>query len=298
MDLLERTEMMVLDALEWKIRTITPLQFIEFFLVRGVIFSSDSSSTRAIDKKALRSVRKYAEFFADLALQDYSFNRFDSHTVACACIAAARRSLGIQSYWNNQLTELTTSTWEKITSCFNELIRTYQAAFPDPIEKRSKRQHEPYDPESIDLSSVSKSDSGDKKMSIENDGYNFSGNHQMSIEYESTVDNSLYLQETPYKLQNESFSYGNTSYQLGSCKKEMIAELPTQIKTKRKSKDFQNSLEYGNQYLNISYDTDVRVSKSTIKREYSKGGDQMNIEDPDKSWVEYENYNIRRTIGF
>mgnify|MGYP003879797029 FL=1 len=304
MELLEKTELMILEVLDWKLRSVTPPQFLELFLAKGVVFSTDSSLIRAIDGKLLRYIRKYAEFFADLALQEYSFNRFDSHTVACACIAASRKFVGLRPSWNDQLTELTTATWEQISTCFSEILQVYQNTFPESAEK-NKKQLDAAHPEIASLSSESKSDLSDKKMNIEYEALLQQSHGQMNIESESTVDNSVYLAETPYKLPtNDSHSYGNMVSQMSSCKQEMPAEVMAQnelAQSKKQLKNLQISKEYPTQRINIP-DTN-RMTKSAGKFEYSKASNLMAIEGQASNSFSIEsldnrNCNIRRNLLF
>ena len=85
------------------------------------MFSSDKSLLRAIDGKLLRFLRKYSEFFVDLALQEYIFNKYSSHILACAAIAGARKAIGITPIWNEELIEFTGIEFCIIKPCFDQL---------------------------------------------------------------------------------------------------------------------------------------------------------------------------------
>jgi hypothetical protein len=122
-DLFKKSELLILELLDWNLKSITPYQFSQFYLSNGCTFSSDKSLIRDIDAKLLRYLRKYAEFFVDLSLQDYEFIKYNSHIVACASIAGARKATGLVPIWNDELIELTHTTWEEIESCFKSLYR-------------------------------------------------------------------------------------------------------------------------------------------------------------------------------
>ena len=51
-------------------------------------------------------VRGYAEFFVDLCLQEYEFQKFDSHTLACAVVLASRRVIHMKKTWNPEFNNL------------------------------------------------------------------------------------------------------------------------------------------------------------------------------------------------
>jgi hypothetical protein len=98
---------MLMEKLDWVLKTITPFQFTQLYLSKGCTFSSDKSIFREIDARLLKYLRKYAEFFVDLSLQDYDFVKYNSHMVACASIAGARRVIGLTPTWTEELEELT-----------------------------------------------------------------------------------------------------------------------------------------------------------------------------------------------
>lgn len=52
---------------------VTPIHVLGLLIRRGIIFESDSISGRPSASKVHRYVHKYADFFADLCCQDYSF---------------------------------------------------------------------------------------------------------------------------------------------------------------------------------------------------------------------------------
>jgi len=104
--------------LNWNLKSITPYQFVHFYLSKGCAFSSDFSAIRIIDSKLLRYLRKYSEFFLDLSLEHYDLNLYKSHIVACAAIAGARKAVGLYPIWNNELEELSGVDWKAIESSF------------------------------------------------------------------------------------------------------------------------------------------------------------------------------------
>jgi hypothetical protein len=123
MELFRKSELLILELLTWQLKTITPFQFVQYYLSKGSTFSSDKCFIRDIDAKLLRYLRKYAEFFVDLSLQDYEFTEFQAHIVACASIAGARKAVGLLPLWNEELEELTQTNWDEIDKCFRNLYR-------------------------------------------------------------------------------------------------------------------------------------------------------------------------------
>lgn len=206
-ELLEKTELLILELLEWNIRTVTPVQFLEFFLVRGVVFGTDNSSLRAIDERLLRYVRKYATFFTDLVLQEYSFNRFDSLIVACAAIAAARKIVGLSAPWNEELTELTTVTWEQLSECYKELVQFYKSSSGNTSFKDQKLSN--FNSSSI-FPNKRSNDLIDDNEPCEKELLRSANREKMLMEDDSsTVDNSLCLEDTPLNF-NGDYAQGGT----------------------------------------------------------------------------------------
>lgn len=115
--------MFILESLEWNLKTVTPFQFVEFYLSKGCAFASDRSVIRNIDLKLLRYLRKYAEFFVDMSVQNYDFNAYQANVIACASICAARKAVGLLPLWTPELEELTEVSWEQIEVCYTLLYR-------------------------------------------------------------------------------------------------------------------------------------------------------------------------------
>ena len=76
---------------------------------------------RSVDQKVLRSIRRYTEFFADLALQDYSIVQYKPSIISVACVLCSRRTNRIKPMWNPFLKELTGYEFNDVRVCFNQL---------------------------------------------------------------------------------------------------------------------------------------------------------------------------------
>lgn len=108
------------------------------------MFSSDklvskSGSHTEIDERALKSVKKHAEFFIDLAIQEYDFNvNFRPSVIAIAAILCARRVCRITPEWNAQgFEELTDYMYEgEIKHCADRLYKVYEKQFKVPSPRK------------------------------------------------------------------------------------------------------------------------------------------------------------------
>ena len=70
----------------------------------------------------MRYLRKYAEFFVDFVLcKITSSSNYKSHILACAAIAGARKAVGLDPLWPEEMVELAETEWEDIEDCFDSL---------------------------------------------------------------------------------------------------------------------------------------------------------------------------------
>ena len=81
-------------------------------------------------EKIPRYLRKYADFFASLALQDYSFSQHLPSLLAAAIAVAARQALAIEPLWCDEMLELTDYTESEVMPLERALWDYYEAVFP------------------------------------------------------------------------------------------------------------------------------------------------------------------------
>jgi cyclin A len=130
-DMVKETEIAVLRALNWSLTTVNPIHFLQFFQARGIVFQNDLFEGGAQNRRsALKYVKKYADFFAELCLQEYGFQRYIPSVMAAAVVAAARRAVKIDPIWNSELEGLTTYDESSIYSAYDSLWKYYVISFP------------------------------------------------------------------------------------------------------------------------------------------------------------------------
>ncbi|CAG9309955.1 unnamed protein product [Blepharisma stoltei] len=123
---LKQIELEVLDSIDWRAHRATPLHFLEFYISVGCVFDSDTIKTK--DKsKAVRNVRKYSQFFADLCLQESSFLVYSAEELALSFIASGRKVLNIEPLWSSELTELTQTNLN--LECCEKMYSLYSQQF-------------------------------------------------------------------------------------------------------------------------------------------------------------------------
>jgi hypothetical protein len=123
-------ELEVLRYLNWQLRAIPPIHIIGYFLAKGPIFYDDTWQGRALIEKIPKYVRKYADFFCNLTLQEYSFQQYLPSHLGAAIILASRVALNIEPRWRPELVRLTGYREIEITDIFHHVWSYYEEQFP------------------------------------------------------------------------------------------------------------------------------------------------------------------------
>ena len=124
-------ELEVLRHLGWRLRAIPPLHAVGYFLSKGATFQDDSWQGRALIEKIPRYVKKYAEFFCNLTLQEYSFQQYLPTHLAAAIILASRVALQLEPRWRPELARLTGYDELEIIDVFQRVWSYYEEQFPE-----------------------------------------------------------------------------------------------------------------------------------------------------------------------
>jgi len=123
-------ELEVLRYLGWRLRAIPPLHFIGYYLAKGSTFHDDSWQGRALIEKIPKYMRKYADFFCNLTLQEYPFQQYLPSHLAAAILLASRVALQLQPRWRPELTQLTGYEEKDIIDAFQHVWTYYEEQFP------------------------------------------------------------------------------------------------------------------------------------------------------------------------
>jgi len=68
-------EVSILTILNWSLTVVTPQHLLGLYLRRGLVFASDTMGFEPLVPKVLDYLKKYADFYADLCLQEYAFQQ-------------------------------------------------------------------------------------------------------------------------------------------------------------------------------------------------------------------------------
>lgn len=123
-------ELEVLRYLGWRLRAVPSLHVIGYFLAKGVTFEDDSWQGRALIEKIPKYVKKYAEFFCNLTLQDYVFQQYYPTHLAAGILLASRVALQLQPRWRPELAQLTGYDECDIVDVFEHVWGYYEKQFP------------------------------------------------------------------------------------------------------------------------------------------------------------------------
>ena len=78
----------------------------------------------------MKYVRKYADFFAELCLQEYTFQQYLPSVMGAAVVAASRRAVKIDPIWSDELAQLTGYNERQIFKAYKHLYQYYMVSFP------------------------------------------------------------------------------------------------------------------------------------------------------------------------
>ena len=120
----------VLRFLGWRLRAIPPIHFIGYFLAKGTTFVDDTWQNRDLIEKIPSDIKKYADFFCNLTLQEYSFQKYLPSVLAAAILMASRVALQLQPRWRPELVRLTGYDDADIIDVFSHVWSYYEEQFP------------------------------------------------------------------------------------------------------------------------------------------------------------------------
>jgi len=123
-------EVEVLECLNWKIRAIPPIHVVGYFLSRGVIFETDTWKGRTLIKTIPDYIKKYAEFFCNLTMQEHAFQQYRPSHLAAAILLASRIALQIEPKWRPELVRLAGFEEFELFRVYRHVWSYYEEQFP------------------------------------------------------------------------------------------------------------------------------------------------------------------------
>lgn len=123
-------EMTAIKLLSYKLRAITPSHITRYFISKGIIFENDTYRGHELNRKVPSRVKKFVSFFCNLAIQEYSFQKYLPSQLASGIIMASRSCVQVHPLWRPELLKLTGYELFEIEPIFNHLNRYYEEQFP------------------------------------------------------------------------------------------------------------------------------------------------------------------------
>lgn len=123
-------ELEILRHLGWKMRAFPSIHFIGYFLSKGATFQDDVWQGRSLIEKIPKYVKKYADFFCNLTLQEYAFQQYLPSHLAAAILLASRVALQLEPRWRPELARLTGYDEIDIADVFHHVWSYYEEQFP------------------------------------------------------------------------------------------------------------------------------------------------------------------------
>ena len=129
-DTIRDMEAHILQALQWKLCSVVPLHFVQYYLCCDLVFDEDKCNGQSADRNTHRRVRRYVDFFIDICQQEYEFTKHLPSVIAATVIAASRRAMLIEPIWNMKLTQMTGYETNDLYPCFHQLITYSEKHYP------------------------------------------------------------------------------------------------------------------------------------------------------------------------
>lgn len=103
---------------------ITPQHVLEQLFATGLIISSDQKNTnKDISERTLVKVREYAQFFCDLAVENYHIvAKYIPSKVALGCIYLARKCCQVKKLWGIDLEEYTGYSEDSLIDIVSDML--------------------------------------------------------------------------------------------------------------------------------------------------------------------------------
>ena len=130
-------EVEVLEHLNWTLRAVPALHVVGYYLAKGAVYVDDTWQGRDLIEKIPRYIKKYADFFCNLTMQEYQFQKYLPSQLAAAVLMASREALSVAPLWRPEMTALTGYEETEIRPIFEHLWKYYGEQFPDRQDPRS-----------------------------------------------------------------------------------------------------------------------------------------------------------------
>jgi len=139
-----KSELQILNMLQWKLRAISPLHVLQFWLTDSSGFLHPKDRPISKRQRVGKSLRKFASFFSNICLQESTFQQYYPTHLAAAILMACRFAVKVKPCWRPELTKLTGYEKKDVQFLFGHVWHLYATKFPQEVSK-----YRPLSPRSV-----------------------------------------------------------------------------------------------------------------------------------------------------
>eukprot|EP00003_Mantamonas_plastica_P009144 TRINITY_DN1846_c0_g1_i1.p1 TRINITY_DN1846_c0_g1~~TRINITY_DN1846_c0_g1_i1.p1 ORF type:complete len:479 (-),score=119.32 TRINITY_DN1846_c0_g1_i1:803-2209(-) len=131
MDLSYLVEMehLILNKLDWRMKVITTMDFLPFFLTASVANASPLECNTS-SKRLRKYAKRYSEFFTEISIQDHTFLQYPPSHVCISTFICARRAMKMDSEWNHHMEMVSGYSYSEVIDCAEKIWNLYCESFP------------------------------------------------------------------------------------------------------------------------------------------------------------------------
>lgn len=132
----DKGEVCVLKMLNWNLRALPPIHFVNYYLSGGVLFDDDIwRGKNNVTAKTVTAVKRFSHFFCSLCLQTEAFCRHRPSLIASAIILVTRIVLDIERAWRVELAYRTGYRKKDILKAAQKILSFYKEDHPAHYEE-------------------------------------------------------------------------------------------------------------------------------------------------------------------
>jgi len=131
----DKGEIWVLKMLNWNLRALPPIHFVNYYISGGVLFDDDIwRGNSNVTEKTITAFKSFSHFFCSLSLQNVVFCRYRPSLLASTIILVTRIVLNVEPAWRKELCYRTGYREKDIRDTAQKILSLYKEDHPDHYE--------------------------------------------------------------------------------------------------------------------------------------------------------------------
>lgn len=127
---ISKYEIQIMGHLNWDLRCVTPIEFVDLFKSQGVFFCSDNISSLIAAEPLSERLDNILEYVSSSCLKTYELMKTDPLVLAAGMLAVARKLLGLRNMWNEPLELLTSVEKRQAEKCARLILKCCKEFLP------------------------------------------------------------------------------------------------------------------------------------------------------------------------